>query len=37
MLSNDDIGYFEEMYVSHPIVNAINKNLPHSVVLLNKK
>ena len=36
-LTADDISYLEEMYVSHPVVGAIDKNPPQGVVLLDEK
>lgn len=36
-LSAEDIAYLEELYVPHPIVGAINQNLPQGVVLLDEK
>lgn len=36
-LTNEDLTYLEEMYVPHPIIEAINENQPQGTVLLDKK
>ena len=36
-LTEEDIAYLEELYVSHPIVGAIDKNPAQRVILLDEK
>ena len=36
-LTEEDITYLEELYVSHPIVGAIDKNPSQGVILLDEK
>ena len=36
-LSPEDAAYLDEMYVLHPVVGAIEQNLPQGVVLLDEK
>ena len=33
----DEVNYFDELYVPHPIIGAINQNPPEGTVALDRK
>ena len=33
----DEVNYFDELYVPHPIIGAINQNPPEGTVVLDRK
>ena len=36
-LTLDEVNYFDELYVPHPIIGAINQNPPEGTVVLDRK
>lgn len=36
-LADEDVAYLEEMYVPHPVIEAIDKNPEQGVILLDEK
>lgn len=36
-LTLDEVNYFDELYVPHPIIGAINQNPPEGTVALDRK
>lgn len=36
-LTLDEVNYFDELYVPHPIIGAINQNSPEGTLVLDRK
>ena len=36
-LTLDEVNYFDELYVPHPIIGTINQNPPEGTVVLDRK